>query len=168
MILVILISIISFFLQGIVSNYLNYTIINPSIFSTIYTLVALVILNKYFENQNKYYLVVFIFGLLYDIVYTNTFILNAVLFLAISIIAKLLLDIFSDTLINLNIINLLSIIIYHSLIFAILRIIGYNIYSFKLLFTIISHSIIMTIIYTTVLSLLTNYLFVKFEIKSVR
>ena len=67
-----------------------------------------------------------------------------------------------------NIINLLAIILYHVLSFAILQIIGYNIYAFKLLLLIITHSIIMTIIYTTIIYYLSEYLFSKFEMKQIR
>lgn len=168
MLVVIIFNIISFFLQGIMSNYLNYTITNPSLFSTIYVIITIIIVNKHFENNNKYYLLAFILGLLYDLVYTNTFVLNAILFLTISIIARHFIDLLPDNIININIISLLSIFIYHILSFIILVIINYNTYNIKLLLIICSHSIIMTIIYTTIMYLISNYISSKFDIKTIR
>jgi rod shape-determining protein MreD len=168
MIIVIILSSISFIIEGILSNYLNYTIINPTIFKTIYTLITLIIVSKYFNNSQKYYLIVFVFGLLYDIVYTNTFILNAILFLSIAFLSNIIKNIFSDTIISANIISLLSIFLYHIFSFAILQIIAYNIYDFELLLTIITHSIIMTIIFTTIIYYLSQYLFTKLDKKQIR
>ena len=168
MLVVIIFNLISFFLQGIMSNYLNYTISNPSLFSTIYTIITIIIVSKYFANEKKYYLLAFILGLLYDIAYTNTFVLNAVLFLTISIIARRIIDLLPDNIISINIISLLSIFIYHILSFIILVIISYNTYNLKLLLIICTHSIIMTIIYTTIMYLLSNYLSTKFDIKTIR
>ena len=168
MLIVIIINIVSFFLQGIMSNYLNYTISNPSLFSTIYTLITLIIVSKYFDDERKYYLTAAIFGLLYDLVYTNTFILNTILFLTISIIARRLIKLFSDNIVSINIITLISIFIYHILSFIILGVISYNTYNIKILLIICTHSIIMTIIYTTITYYLSNYISSKFEIKLIR
>ena len=71
---------ISTFIQGTVSNYLGYTYNNLSIFSTIYVLIAILILNPYFENKKKYFTLLIIFSLIIDITYTNTLFLNAFLF----------------------------------------------------------------------------------------
>lgn len=168
MIAVIIFSIISFLIQGIISNYLNYTISNPTIFYTIYVLITLVIMSKYFDDERKYYLIAFIFGLLYDIAYTNTFILNAILFTFICYIAKNIISLLSDTIISINLVSLISIILYHIISFIILIIISYNDYELILLINIITHSIIMTIIHTTIVYYLADYIFNKFEIKIIR
>lgn len=168
MIVVILLSIISFILEGFISIYQNYTLLNPTIFSTIYTLITLMIVGKYFENFQRYILIVVIFGLLYDIVYTNTFILNAILFLLICLVSNFISRILSDTVVNANIINLIGIFLYHILSFIILSVIGYSHYSFKLLFIILSRSILMTIIYTIIIYYLSDYLYKKFELKQIR
>lgn len=165
MLVVIIINIISFLLQGIISNYLNYTISNPSLLSTIYTIITIVIVSKYFDDERKYYLLAVSFGLLYDLVYTNTFILNAILFLTIAIMARHLTKLLSDSILSINIITLISIFAYHILSFIILVIISYNTYNLKLLLTICTHSIIMTIIYTSLIYYLIDYIFKKFELK---
>ena len=168
MLVVIIFNIISFFLQGIISNYLNYTISNPSLLSTIYTIITIIIVSKYFDDERKYYFLAFILGLLYDLVYTNTFVLNAILFFTIALIARYFTNLLSDNIISVNIISLASIFIYHILSFIILGIISYNTYNIKLLLIICTHSIIMTLIYTTIMYLLSNYISTKIEIKLIR
>ena len=146
--------IISFLLDGLLSNYFNFSLINPSLFKTIYTIIALVVILPYFNNDKKYLYILFGTAILFDIVYTNTFILNIVLFFLIYILNKFL--------------DILSVTLYYILTFIILNIVKYNEYSFSLLLNIITHSIIMTIIYTTILYLLTKYLYGKFNIKQIR
>ncbi len=160
--------IISFLLDGLLSNYFNFSLINPSLFKTIYTIIALVVILPYFNNDKKYLYILFGTAILFDIVYTNTFILNIVLFFLIYILNKFLDFFMPHNLLNSNIRSILSVTLYYILTFIILNIVKYNEYSLSLLLNIITHSIIMTIIYTTILYLLTKYLYGKFNIKQIR
>ena len=72
--------IFSFLFQGFISNHLKYSLTDPSILSCVYLLVTLIVILPYFENEKKYIKLLVIFGLLMDIVYTNTFILNTLIF----------------------------------------------------------------------------------------
>ena len=78
MIVAVIYVIISFLLDGLVSTILPLNLTNPSIFKTIYSIVALVIIYNYFDNKQKYLKILIILGIFFDIVYTNTFILNIV------------------------------------------------------------------------------------------
>ncbi len=168
MIIAIVSVIISFFLDGLLSNYFNFSLINPSIFKTIYTIVALVVVLPYFNNDRKYLYILFVTAILFDIVYTNTFILNIILFFIIYLLNKFLDFFMPHNLLNSNIRSILSLIVYYILSFSILNIVKYNEYSLSLLLNIITHSIIMTIIYTTILYFITKYLYEKFNIKQIR
>ena len=88
MIVIIVYTIISFLLDGLLSNYMSINIINPSYFRTIYSVISLVIIFNYFDNDTKYLKILLILGILFDIVYTNTFLLNIIIFLIIYIIIK--------------------------------------------------------------------------------
>ena len=83
MILAIVITIFSCLLQGIISNYLGYTFDNISAFSTLYILIALLIVRPYFENEKKFLIILILFGLIVDIVYTSTPIFNTVIFILV-------------------------------------------------------------------------------------
>ncbi len=149
MIIVVIYTIISFLLDGLSSNFISTDIYNPSIFRTIYTVISLIIIYNYFDNDNKYLKILFVLGLLFDIVYTNTFLLNIFIFIVIYIIMKLINDYIPNNLFTINIKALLGIFIYHFLSYIILLIVHYDNYSSKLLFLILFRSIIMTIIYTS-------------------
>lgn len=150
MIIIILHLIISFLLDGLLSNYTEVLLLNPSYFKTIYTIISLVIIFRYFENEKKYLTILLIIGILFDICYTNTLLLNPFIFFLIYLIIKLLDYYIPNNLFTINIKTILSISIYHIISFLLLHIADYNHYSLNTLFLIISHSIPSTIIYTSI------------------
>lgn len=158
----------SFLFQGYISTHLNYSLTNPSWFSCIYILINLVILMPYFENRKKYLKLLIIFGLLMDIVYTNTFILNTFIFLIIYFICKWINYYLPHNFFIVNLLNIISIILYHTLTFIILFIIKYDNYSIMSLITIITHSMLMTIIYGSIMYLIISSLLNHFNIKTIK
>lgn len=150
MILIIIYVIISYLLDGLISNYISTELINPSYLKTIYSIISLVIIYHYFENYKKYFSITIFLGLLFDIVYTNTIPLNTILFPVISIIIKQLDYFLPNNIFTINILSLLSIYIYHILSYIILLLTHYNSYTISLLLIILLRSTIMTIIYTTI------------------
>lgn len=164
----IIVLLISLLIQGIMSNYLGYTYLDLSIFSTIYVLIALLILNPYFENKKKYFLILIIFGLVMDIVYTNTFILNVCLFIIVYYFSKSFHFFFPYNWITISVSNLLSIFLYHIISFLFLNILKYDVYTFSNLLKILSHSILMTIIYTNIIYTIVVFVKQKFQLKEVK
>ena len=75
--------IISLALELIMSNFFPSTLNSVSLFSTIYTLVALVVLYPHFNNDRKYFILVIVFGILFGILYTSNLIFSLVLFIII-------------------------------------------------------------------------------------
>ena len=142
MIIIIVYTIISFLLDALTSNLINTTLNNPSIFNTIYSVICLVIIYNYFDNDNKYLKVLLILGILFDIVYTGTILLNIIIFLVIYIIIRIINDYITNNK------SLLAIAIYHIMSYLILDIVHYDNFTSKLLM-ILPRSIIMTIIYTS-------------------
>ena len=168
MIISIIILIISFLSEGLFSNYLSSTFNNLNMFSTLYTLIALVVIYPYFHNEKKYYILLIVFGILMDVVYINTFMMNLMLFLIISFLIKFLNFILPENILMVNIMSISSVITYHILSFLILKIINYNTYPLSMLLDICINSILMTIIYTSILYFLSKYLFTKFDKKQIR
>ena len=148
--------ILSFLLDGLLSNYFSTFIVDPSYLRTIYSVISLVIIFPYFENKKKYFYILISLGILFDIVYTNTFILNIVLFLLIYIFLNIIDYYLPYNLFTINLRGLLAITIYHIFSYLILLFSHYNNYSFNLFILILSRSIIMTIIYATI-----SYLVIK-------
>ena len=137
------------------------TLGNISYFTTIYTIIALVVIYPYFANEKKYYTLVIIFGALFDILYTSTLLLNVVFFLLIALVIKILNTNMSDNIFTINVISIISIILYHLLSFIILNLETSQTYSLILLGNIITHSILMTIVYTSI-----SYVIIKLIYKA--
>ena len=161
MIIIIIYTIISFLLDGLISNYTAINLVDPSYLRTIYTIISLVIIYHYFDNQKKYLYILLILGLLFDIVYTNTFILNTTIFFIIYLILQKLDYLLPNNLLTINLKSLIAITTYHVLTYIILLLVNYNSYNLKLLFIILSRSIIMTIIYTTISYFIIKKIFSK-------
>ncbi len=164
MIIIIIYFAISFLLDGFISNYIPFELTNPSFFKTIYSVIAITITCHYFDNLKKYLYLLIPLGILFDIVYTNTFILNIILFLIIYIIVKQLDYFLPNNLLTMNIKSIISLFIYHILTYLILLLADYNSYDFNILIIILYKSIIMTIIYTTISYIILR----KINIKKIR
>lgn len=156
MILIISYLIFSFILDGVMSNYVSINLVDPSIFRTIYSIIAIVVIYDYFKDDRKYLYIILILGILFDIVYTNTFILNIIIFLIIYLILEKLDYLIPTNLLTINLKALISIFIYHIMTYLILLMVHYNNYNLSLLWMIIIRSIIMTIIYTSI-----SYIIIK-------
>ena len=81
--------VVSFILENVMASIFPATLGNISYFTTIYTIIALVVIYPYFANEKKYYTLVIIFGALFDILYTSTLLLNVVFFLLIALVIKI-------------------------------------------------------------------------------
>ena len=151
--------IISFLIDSLMSNILPFNLVDPSWFKTIYSVISLVILYNYFDNQKKYISIVIVLGIFFDIVYTNTFILNIVVFLIIYFILSQLDYIITTNIFTINLKSIICVLLYHLLTYIILLLANYNNYSIKLLGIILLRSLIMTIIYTTISYLIMNKIY---------
>jgi hypothetical protein len=168
MIVIIIYTIISFLLDGLLSNYMSINIIDPSYFRTIYSIISLVIIYNYFDNNTKYLKILLVLGMFFDIVYTNTFLLNVVIFLIIYLIIKKINIFIPNNIFTINLKSILSITIYHILSYLILLLSNYHNYSIRLLTLILSRSIIVTIIYTTISYLLLKKIYFKIYDKKIK
>ena len=75
---------ISFVLEGILSLYIPFSLNDLNIYYPSLVLVSLVICYPIFKQKkkvNKYYVIIAIIGLLYDLVYTDILFLHSLLFL---------------------------------------------------------------------------------------
>lgn len=159
---------ISIFLQGTISNYVGYTYSNLSIFSTIYILIAILILNPYFENKKKYFSLLIIFSLIIDITYTNTLFLNTFLFVICYYISKIFHSFFPYNWLTISVSNLICITIYHIITFLFLTILKYGVYHLSNLTKILSHSILMTVIYSIIVHVVISFISKKFELRGIK
>ncbi|MDO5569695.1 MAG: hypothetical protein Q4G04_06330 [bacterium] len=168
MVLSTIILIISFFIDNISSNLIAYTLTNSSILMTIYTVVALVVIYPYFDNDKKYLILTLAFGLLFDIASSNTFLLNTTIFFLIALIIKFIYMFLSDNVLTTIIISVIAIVLYYLLSYFIVIIVNYGDYPIFLLWEAIYKSLIMTIIYSVILYFIAQILYNKFNIKFIK
>lgn len=148
----ILIIILSFILENIISIFLNQN----SFFFPLFSLLSLIIIFYYNLKQHNYFILSAFVGLLYDIIFTDTLFLNCGIFLLFSlgvylIFKRINYNVFNTVLVSLLFICLYRIITY--LIFLLSFNISFNI--FTLLKGIYS-SIFLNIVYIILLYFIRN------------
>ena len=153
--------ILSFLLDGLLSNTTDILLINASYFKTIYTIISLVVIFRYFEYPKKYLIILLITGILFDIVYTNTLLLNPFIFLVIYFVIKELNYYIPNNLLTINIKSILAITIYNIITFILLNISNYYNYNLNHLLRITLRTLPMTIIYTSISYFLLKKIFFK-------
>ncbi len=111
----IILMIISLLLDGLITNFLPYLSNQLSIFTPLLTLTTIFIITPLYQKKDKkYYILLFIFGIIYDLFYTNLLFLNAILFTIIGFISKYINKNYEITHIRLIIFIILIITIYES------------------------------------------------------
>jgi len=144
--MIILILLISFYLESTLSNIINMNYLIP-----LFTLLSLIIIYPYLFNRKRdYYIISFIIGLLYDITYTDTIFLNSFIFLLISYIIHLINIVITNNSFNVIIISLIIIIIYRLITYLVLVFINYITPNINTLINSILSSILINIIYIVV------------------
>lgn len=166
MIFGIIITSISFLLDAFCSNYIFVSVSNNNIFIPMFTLISLIITLPYFNNENnKYLMACTIFGLIYDITFTNTLGFNAALFLIVGFVIIFLDNSLAHNLFNSILKMLIIIIIYDTLTYFILIILNYINYSIITLGMKILKSLLLNTIYITILYFSTNVISKKLRIR---
>ena len=163
--LAIIVTIVSFFLESLVSNFVS---INSDLFLPLFTIVALVIIYPYFKkDRSNYYKVAAILGLFYDIVFTDTLILNLFLFLMTAYFIAKMNYMLSNNYFNVALMTVLAIAFYRSISFFVLVIIGYLPFSWFALGRRITTSLLLNVIYAVILYGITDYFSHKYHITKI-
>lgn len=168
MIISIIYLVLSFILDNFMSNIFPSTLSMVSFFTTIYIIISFVIIYPYFSNEKKYYILLIVFGILFDILYTSTFVINMVLFFVLGIVIKILNNVFPNNIITTNLISVIVISFYHIISFIILVLFGNIDYEITLLFNIIIRSVIMTIIYTSISYYVMKFIYNRFNVRHIK
>lgn len=114
----IIIMILSFILDSVFSN-----IFNDSIFMPLISLMSIIVLKKKYKIENKVYLFfTALIGLLYDLIYTSTPVLNMMIYLLLGIIVIYFFKYFRKNLFNELLLSTILIVLYRTIIFIVLTI----------------------------------------------
>ncbi len=164
MIVAYIILIVSFFLDGILTNFLPYEVGNLSFFTPLITIVALIVIYTFFYHKEKEYLLLaFITGLLYDLFYTNLLFLNSLIFLLIAFIIIKVYKVVGFNYLWILIDIVLAVILYESIVA--LLIVCFNLVpmSFDRLLYKITHTLVLNVIYGELLYLIVKLIPKKFR-----
>ncbi len=151
--MIVLVSVISFLLDGILSRY----ILPTSLFLPLFTIVSLVIIYPYFNNNNyRYFRYVAIIGLLYDITYLNTLFFNFFIFIMIGFIVGLLNYLLSNNIYTSILITIISIVVYRIINYLFVVIFKNQLFNFYDLLESIYSSLLLNIIYCIIIYIFTE------------
>ena len=165
MTMVSIITILSFLLEGIVSNIVGIT----SLWLVpLFSIVSLIIIYPYFNHEEGNYLkVCFAVGLFYDLVYTDTLIVNACIFLLIGLFIRWLNFSMSNHAISVLFMTFLTILVYRILMYLILIVVGFLPFNFQTLVISVTSSLFLNLFYAEILYLCTDFISKKYKIRKI-
>lgn len=158
----IVILVVSFVLEIILNNFLPFMVGDLSLFTPLFVLVSLFIIYPFFKkNQRMYFIISFLVGFVYDLLFTNLIFYNAILFVAIAFISNILYKYMEIHYLNLFIYIVLLVIIYEVMNAIVILLFNLVPISFMKLVYKISHSLVINILYGEVLYFIINHFFKK-------
>ena len=142
-----IIIIISFLLEGVVSNFVPIN----GFLAPLFTLVALIIIYPLFDEEVEYYKYTFLTGLAYDLFYTDTILFHAIIFLFMAFIITRLNLVLSDNYLNILIIMGICILIYRVVTYGFLVLVSSMVFDMAALIMSVLKSLIINLIYSALL-----------------
>lgn len=144
---------ISFILDNIISKLIPYN----SLMYPLFSILSLELIYPYFNyNDNRYHVLSFFLGLIYDLAYTDTIFLNASIFLLLSYILKIIFKKFNYNYLSVLIVSIITIIYYRLSVYLILVLVKYLSFDILSLIRGIYNSLIINIIYISILYIIVN------------
>lgn len=116
--ILVLFSILSFLLDGLLSTIIPFNSI--FLFKTYFSIVSLVLIYPYFLHNKKYYIIALVMGILFDLVYTNTIFLNIFTFLTTSYLISIIYNLLQNKIINGIVITIITLFFYNTLTYLML------------------------------------------------
>ncbi len=157
-----IIVIISFILDNIFSRLIKYS----NLLYPLFSLLSLILIYPYFNRKdNNYYIFSFIFGLIYDITYTDTIFLSAFIFLSISYLLRLIFNKFNYNYLSVLLSSIFIIIYFRLVTYLILVLLNYLNFNIITLISSIYSSLILNIIYILLVYILLNKKILIFKTK---
>lgn len=165
MISVLLILIISFLLEGVISNFIS---LSSNFFLPLFSIISLVVIYPFFNNDNSKFLrFSFALGIFYDLIYTDTFLLNGCIFLATGYLIKQINKRITNNAFNVIIISIIVVVFYRFITYMTLLFIGYLTFEWQILIKSIYSSLILNILYGLFLYLIADYFSRKYRIQKI-
>lgn len=160
----IIIMLLSLILDGLLTNYLPYLVNDLSLLTPLLTVVCIFIIFPFYrKKEKKYFITIFILGIIYDLLYTNLLFFNAILFLGIAFLSRYIYKNFEVTYIRIIIYTIVIISSYEVLTALIILVFNLVPVTFNRVFYKIIHSLLLNIIYVEIVSLIINLIPKKYK-----
>ena len=160
----IILMIVSIILDGFLTNIQPYLVNQLSILTPLLTVVTIFIIYPFYrKKEKKYFITIFILGLIYDLFYTNLLFVNSIVFTIVAYISYFIYKNYEITPIRLIIYTIIIISSYElitALIFIIFRLVPITI---PKLFYKITHSLLLNIIYIELVYLIIKLIPKKYK-----
>lgn len=150
--------IISFLMDGIVSNYVPFN----GFFVPLLSLMGLIVSYEFFTfEKEEYYKYAFILGLCYDLIYTDTFVFYAFLFIFMAFVIMHVSKILTSNYFGLFIVSLVCIILFRIITYFFLIITGNVVFDVNSLYKGIYNSLLINIIYGFIVKFICNFIVLR-------
>lgn len=159
-----LILVISFLLEGIISNFVPIN----GFLVPLFTLTALIIIYPLFDEASDYYKYAFVTGLIYDLFYTDTVLFHAIIFCFMAFLISRLNLVLSDNYINVLVIMAICILIYRVITYSFLVLVSSISFDFIALILSVLKSLIINLIYSAIIFFVVKKLQKKYKSYNVR
>ncbi len=165
MTIVVVVLIFSFFLESIISNFIP---LDTNLFVPLFTLISLIIIYPYFNGEKTNYLKVCAgIGFLYDVVFTDTLMMNLVLFVLLGLFICFLNQLFSNNVFSVILISVVIIFLYRVMEYGILCLSGLFAFHMERLWESIFSSLLLNLFYVSIVYLITDFFAKKYHIRKI-
>ena len=159
-----IISIISLILDGVLTNFLPFLEGNLSLFTPLCTVISLFFYYPFFRKEKKkFYISVFLLGIIYDLCFTNLLFWNAILFLILALISQALYKNYGMGPLKIILYSAILVIVYESLNALIILVFGLVPISFPKLLYKITHTYLLNVIYMEIIYIILKLLPKKYK-----
>ena len=156
-----LILVISFLLEGIISNFVSIN----GFFAPLFTLTALIIIYPLFDEAAEYYKYALVTGFIYDLFYTDTIVFHAIIFYFMAFLISRLNLVLSDNYVNVLVIIAICILIYRIITYSFLVLVSSVSFDFIALIFSILKSLMINLIYSVIIFFVVKKLQKKYKYK---
>lgn len=157
----IFILIVSFLLEGVVSNFVPVN----GFFAPLFTLITLIVIYPLFDENSNYYKYAFITGLAYDLFYTDTIIFHAIVFCFMAFLITRMNLVLTDNYINVLIIIAICILIYRCFTYCLFVLVSSITFDIIALILSVLKSLLLNLIYSAIIFFVVKKIQKKYKYK---
>ena len=159
-----IITLISLIVDGVLSNFLPFLEGDLSYFTPLCTIISIFFFYPFFRKEKKrFYISIFLLGIIYDLCFTNLLFWNALLFLVLAVISKYLYKNYGIGPLKILLYTAILVVVYESLNALIIFTFQLVPITFPKLLYKITHSYLLNVIYMEIIYFILKVLPKKYK-----